>query len=399
MEQKYLGKGDTAFMAACTGLIVANIYYCQPLVVLISKEWGLHESMAGRVTYLTQIGYALGLLLLVPLGDILERRKQILISTGVTVFALLLAAIAPSFLILQIASVLIGVFSIVPQLILPLAASLCHDSKRGSTIGTIMAGLLIGILASRSLSGTIGSLYGWRAMYYIAAGVCAVLLVLMRLRFPSSRPSFNGHYGHLMKSVAHYAMTQPLLRQAAVTNALSFAVVSAFWVTMVLFLSAPPFGFKSLEIGMFGLAGAAGALAAPLIGKISDGRDPRNNIIIGLVCELLSFIGFYFTGSGIFLLLAGIIILDVGHQSVQVTNQTIIYSILPEARNRFNTVFMTSTFIGGATGSAFGLFLWNVGHWPAVCVGCCGVILVNIFLFFRNKAKAARNVEIAVQKA
>ncbi|UPK70945.1 MFS transporter [Chitinophaga filiformis] len=399
MEKKHLGKGDTAFMAACTGLIVANIYYCQPLIVLISKEWGLHESVAGRVTYLTQIGYALGLLLIVPMGDILERRKQILFSTGCSVLALLLAATAPNFLTLQIASVLIGVSSIVPQLILPLAAHLTSDHKRGSTIGTIMAGLLVGILASRSLSGTVGSLYGWRAMYYIAAGVCLVLLVLMRLRFPKSQPSFNGHYGHLMKSVAHYAMTQPLLRQAAITNALSFAVVSAFWVTMVLFLSQPPFGFKSFEIGLFGIAGAAGALAAPLIGKISDGRDPGNNIIIGLVCELLSFIGFYFTGSSIFLILAGIIILDVGHQSVQVTNQTIIYSILPEARNRFNTVFMTSTFIGGATGSAFGLFLWNLGNWPAVCAGCSGVILVNIFLFFRNKAKTARKAELAVQKA
>ncbi|SFN99695.1 Predicted arabinose efflux permease, MFS family [Chitinophaga sp. YR627] len=400
MEQKHLGKGDTAFMAACAGLIVANIYYCQPLIVLMAKEWGLHESIAGRVTYLTQIGYAMGLLLLVPLGDILERRKQILFGTGAAIVALLMAATAQNFIILQIASVLIGVCSIIPQLILPLGATLAADHKRGSTIGVIMAGLLVGILASRSLSGAIGSLYGWRAMYYIAAGVCAVLMVLMRLRFPVSRSSFNGNYGQLMKSVAHYAMTQPLLRQAAVTNALSFAVLSAFWVTMVLFLSAAPFGYKSFEIGLFGLAGAAGALAAPLVGKISDGRDPRNNIIIGLVCELLSFIGFYFTGSGIFLLLAGIIILDVGHQAVQVTNQTIIYSILPEARNRFNTVFMTSTFIGGATGSAMGLFLWNVGHWPAVCLGCSAIITVNILLFFRNKAKAAGSaaVEMALQK-
>jgi predicted MFS family arabinose efflux permease len=398
MEQKYLGKGDTAFMAICAGLIVANIYYCQPLIVLMAKEWGLHESLAGRVTYLTQIGYAMGLLLLVPLGDILERRMQILISTGAAVLALLMAASAQNFVILQIASVLIGIFSIIPQLILPLAASLSPDNKRGSTIGAIMAGLLVGILASRSLAGTIGSLYGWRAMYYIAAGVCIILLLLMRFRFPISRPSFNGTYKALMKSVAGYAMTQPLLRQAAITNALSFAVLSAFWVTMVLFLSGAPFEYKSFEIGLFGLAGAAGALAAPLVGKISDGRDPGNNIIIGLVLELLSFIGFYFTGSSIFLLLAGIIILDVGHQSVQVTNQTVIYSILPEARNRFNTVFMTSTFIGGASGSAFGLFLWKIGHWPAVCAGCCIVITINILLFFKNKAKAARNPELAMQK-
>jgi len=399
MEKKHLGKGDTAFMAACAGLTVANIYYCQPLVVLIAREWGLHESVAGRVTYLTQIGYALGLLLLVPLGDIMERRKQILISTMLTVFSLVLAASAQNFIILQMASVLIGVFSIVPQLILPLAATLTADNKRGSTIGTIMAGLLVGILASRSLAGAIGSIYGWRAMYYIAAGVCMLLAVVMGLRFPQSRPNFNGHYGHLMKSVAHYAKTQPMLRQAAVNNALSFAVLSAFWVTMVLFLSAAPFGYKTFEIGLFGLAGAAGALAAPLIGKISDGKDPGNNILVGLLCELISFAAFYFTGSGIFLLLAGIIILDVGHQLVQVTNQTIIYSILPEARNRFNTVFMTSTFIGGAIGSAFGLFLWNIGHWPAVCAGCSVIILINIFLFFRNKAVAERGTRMAMQKA
>jgi MFS family permease len=188
-----------------------------------------------------------------------------------------------------------------------------------------------------------------------------------------------------MASVLHYVKTQPPLRLAALINALSFAVVSAFWVTMVLFLSQPPFGYKSAEIGLFGLAGAAGALAAPLIGKLSDGRDPGMSILIGLVCELISFVAFYFTGSGIFLLLTGIVLLDVGHQAVQVTNQTIIYSILPEARNRFNTVFMTSTFIGGASGSALGLLLWNYGHWTAVCAGSFLLIIVNVLLYFRYR--------------
>ena len=170
MDQQHLGKADTAIMAAAAGLMVANIYYCQPLVVLISKDFGIAESVAGRVTYLTQIGYAIGLLLLVPLGDIFERRKQILFSTIITVLALLLASRAPSFLVLQIASVLIGICSIVPQLIVPLGASLAAEHKRGEVIGSIMAGLLVGILASRSLSGEVGSFYGWRQMYLIAAG-------------------------------------------------------------------------------------------------------------------------------------------------------------------------------------------------------------------------------------
>jgi predicted MFS family arabinose efflux permease len=385
MDQQELGKADIVFMAICAGLMVANIYYCQPLVVLISKEFGIQESVAGRVTYLTQIGYASGLLLLVPLGDILERRKQILLMTLITALALLLAAKSPNFIVLQIASVLVGVCSIIPQLILPLAASMAPAHKRGSVIGTIMAGLLVGILASRSLSGAVGSMYGWREMYLIASGICTVLLAMMWFRIPASAPVFKATYKELMTSVAYYVKTQPVLRRAAVSNALSFAVVSAFWVTMVLFLSGPPFNYRSAEIGLFGLAGAAGALAAPLVGKISDGRDPAKNILIGLILELISFAAFYFTGSGIFLLLVGIILLDVGHQALQVTNQTIIYAILPEARNRFNTVFMTTTFIGGASGSALGFLLWNMGHWPAVCAGASLVIILNIFLYFRYK--------------
>lgn len=385
MDQQQLGKADIVFMAICAGLMVANIYYCQPLIVLISKEFGIQESIAGRVTYLTQIGYACGLLLLVPLGDILERRKQILFMTLITALALLLAAKSPNFIILQIASVLVGVCSIIPQLILPLAASMAPAHKRGSVIGTIMAGLLVGILASRSLSGAIGSMYGWREMYLIASGICTVLLGLMWFRIPASSPLFKATYKELMSSVVYYVKTQPALRLAALSNALSFAVVSAFWVTMVLFLSASPFNYRSAEIGLFGLAGAAGALAAPLVGKISDGRNPAKNILIGLILELISFAAFYFTGSGIFLLLIGIILLDVGHQALQVTNQTIIYAILPEARNRFNTVFMTTTFIGGASGSALGFLLWNMGQWPAVCAGASLVVILNIVLYFRYK--------------
>lgn len=381
-HQKHLGKADTAFMAACTGLIVANIYYCQPLIVLIAKQWNLPESAAGRVAYLTQIGYALGLLLLVPLGDILERKKQILFTTLIAIGALLLAATAQSFLVLQVASLLIGITSVVPQLILPLAAHLSADHKRGSTIGAIMGGLLVGILASRSVSGAIGSLWGWREMYFIAAGICGVLMVLMYIRFPESHPSHKSSYGGLMRTVAHYAATEPRLREASIMNALSFAVISAFWVTMVLFLHNAPFNYTTAQIGLFGIAGAAGALAAPLVGKMSDGRDPRRNIIIGLVLEALSFATFYFTGSGIILLLVGIILLDVGHQSIMVTNQTIIYALKPEARNRFNTVYMTTTFIGGATGSALGLLFWNQGQWPLVCAGCTVIVIINIVLFF-----------------
>ncbi|WP_246197609.1 MFS transporter [Chitinophaga agrisoli] len=378
MHSKSLGKSDTLFMAACSGLVVANIYYCQPLIVLIAKDFRIPESRAGRIAWLTQIGYACGLLLLVPLGDIMERRKQILGCMVAAMLSLALAAMSPSFGVLQIASFLIGASSISAQLILLLGAHLADDDKRGSVIGTIMAGVIVGILASRSISGTLGAIFGWREIYFMAAGICAVLVVLMRLRFPQSMPSFKGTYGQLMASLIYYIRTQPALRQASFRNFMSFAALSAFWVTMVLFLSSAPFHYSSATIGLFGLAGAASALASPLVGKRSDNKGSFMNIWIGLAMELISFAAFYFTGNGLFLLIVGIILVDVGHQTIQISNQTIIYSIMPEARNRFNTVFMTSTFIGGACGSAIGIGLWNIGHWPLFCIGGALMVLVNI---------------------
>jgi predicted MFS family arabinose efflux permease len=378
MQSKSLGRSDTLFMSACAGLVVANIYYCQPLIVLIAEDFHLPESRAGRIAWLTQVGYACGLLLVVPLGDIMERRKQILLCMAAAMLSLTLAALSPTFSVLQVASFLVGASSISAQLILPLAAHLADDDKRGSVIGTIMGGVIVGILASRSVSGALGAVFGWRDIYFMAAGICALLLVIMRLRFPQSHPTFKGTYGQLMASLLYYIRTQPALRQAAFRNFMSFAALSAFWVTMVLYLSAPPFEYKSVTIGLFGLAGAASALASPLVGKRSDGKGLFTNIWIGLVMELVSFAAFYFTGNGLFLLVLGIILVDVGHQTVQISNQTIIYSLLPEARNRFNTVFMTSTFIGGACGSAIGIGLWNLGGWPLFCAGGALMVLVNV---------------------
>ncbi|WP_298736957.1 MFS transporter [uncultured Chitinophaga sp.] len=378
MQSKSLGRSDTLFMSACAGLVVANIYYCQPLIVLIARDFKLPESRAGRIAWLTQIGYACGLLLLVPLGDIMERRRQILICMAATMASLALAALSPTFLVLQVASFLIGASSISAQLILPLAAHLAPDDKRGSVIGTIMGGVIVGILASRSVSGTLGGLFGWREIYFMASGICALLLVMMRVRFPQSYPAFKGTYRQLMASIIYYIRTQPALRQAAFRNFMSFAALSSFWVTMVLFLSAPPFGYESATIGLFGLAGAASALVSPLVGKRSDGKGLFTNIWIGLIMELVSFGAFYFTGNSLFLLILGIILVDVGHQTIQISNQTIIYSLMPEARNRFNTVFMTSTFIGGACGSAIGIGLWNLGGWPLFCAGSALMVLVNV---------------------
>jgi len=376
-----LKKTDILLMAFCTGLIVANIYYCQPLVVLIAKDFNLTETVAGRITYLTQIGYALGLFLLVPLGDMFERKKQILIITGLAIFALLLAALAHSFFVLQIASVLIGACSIVPQLILPLAANLSTDENRGANIGMIMSGLLVGILASRAVSGSIGFWLDWRAVYYIAAAICALLIILMAKRFPQSYPAFKGTYKELMRSMFGYIKSQPALRETSIINFLAFAIISAFWTTMVLFLANPPFNFQTLQIGLFGIAGAAGALAAPLVGKLSDGGNPRKNLMIGFILQLVSMVLFYFTGGHLYLFIIGIILIDIAQQAIHVTNQTRIYTLIPEARNRLNTIFMSVSFIGASCGSALGLWLWGQGGWALFCYGITGIILINILIY------------------
>ncbi|RYD74688.1 MAG: MFS transporter [Sphingobacteriales bacterium] len=368
-------------MAFCTGLIVANIYYCQPLVILVAKDFNLTESYAGRITYLTQIGYALGLFLLVPLGDMFERKRQILVITALAILALLVAAVSKTFFLLQIASVLIGACSIVPQLILPLAANLSSDENRGANIGIIMSGLLVGILASRAVSGSIGFWLGWRAMYYIAAGICALLIALMAKRFPQSYPGFKGTYRELMTSMFSYIKTQPVLRETSIINFLAFAIISAFWTTMVLFLANPPFSFQTLQIGLFGIAGAAGALAAPLVGKLSDGNNPRKNLMIGFVLQIVSIVLFYFTGSHLYLFVIGIVLIDIGQQAIHVTNQTRIYTLIPEARNRLNTIFMSVSFIGASCGSALGLWLWDAGGWNLFCYGMTGIIVLNILIY------------------
>ena len=382
-------------MAVATGLIVANIYYCQPLIVLIANEFNIPDADAGTITYLTQAGYAIGLFFMVPLGDKIERKTQILATTFATVIALIIAATAQSFLILQMASLLIGITSIVPQLILPLAASLSEAEQRGKVVGTIMSGLLVGILLSRTLSGFIGEMWGWRAMFWIASGLCLLLFFIIQKQFPYNKPDFKGTYGQLISSLFSLIKEQPLLREATLINVFSFAQFGAFWTTMVLLLSAEPFSFNSATIGLFGIVGASGALAAPLIGKLGDKGNSRIAVGYGCLLIALSFMVFYFSSTNIIGIVIGIVFIDIGLQGVHISNQTRVYSIVPEARNRMNTVFMSFSFLGTAAGSAYGLFLWEMGGWFAVTLGC---LLLSVFAFtvygltYKSRRKALESI-------
>lgn len=365
-------------MAACTGLIVANIYYAQPLIILIANDLGLTEPKAGEVIFYTQLGYAAGLLLCVPLGDILERKRQIVFTTLLAVVALVLGGLATNKEWLFASGFFIGFTSCVPQLILPLAATLAKPEERGRTIGIVMSGLLIGILLSRTLSGFVGAWLGWRSMFFIAASMCLVLAAGMWRLFPFNKPAYKSSYASLMRSLADLWRTLPVLREAAFINACCFAAFGLFWTTIVLLLSREPFLYSSDKIGLLGIAAASGALGAPLIGKIADRKSPRVAIGYGLVLVIISYPLMFVFNTSIIAIIAGVIILDLGLQSVHVSNQTRIYALLPEARNRINTVFMCISFIGTSLGSALGLMVWKQWEWTGVCL--LGTILSLIAL-------------------
>ncbi|WP_325638202.1 MFS transporter [Chitinophaga sp.] len=375
-------------MALCTGLIVANIYYSQPLLVLMSEEFKVSESNAGQVTFFTQVGYALGLLFCVPLGDKLERKRQIVIMTLAAVVALVAAAKSVNITMLKVTGLMIGFTSVVPQLILPLAANLSDPASRGKVIGTIMSGLLVGILLSRTLSGVVGHHFGWRAMFWIAAAISALLAVIMITSFPSSKPNFQGSYGHLMKSLLTLVKEQPVLREASAINACCFAMFGMFWTTVVFLLSDAPFKYTSEQIGLMGLAAAAGALGAPLVGRIADKKNPRIAIGYGIIFLLFGYFLFYIFKTNIIGIIIGIIAIDLGLQGIHVSNQTRIYTLLPEARNRLNTVFMTTSFIGTSLGSGIGLWVWSFAQWNGVCVAGIALILIALIIYLSTYKKA-----------
>jgi predicted MFS family arabinose efflux permease len=389
-----LTRGHIALMAICTGLIVANIYYCQPLIVLISKDLRIPAAKAGSIAFFTQAGYALGLLFFVPLGDKLERKSQIIWMTVCAVAALVFAALSPNLLCLEIASLLIGATSVIPQLILPMAASLASPSRMGKVIGSIMSGLLIGILLSRTLSGFVGDWLGWRGMFWLAAAISLLLLLIIRARFPVSRPRFAGSYGSLMRSLGDLIKEQPLLREAAAINALAFATFGMFWTTMVLHLSGAPFYFHSNVIGLFGLAAAAGALAAPLVGGSADKRNPRIPIGYGLLALFLSYGVFYFRAYSLGWFILGIVLMDLAMQCIHVSNQSRVYVLIPDARNRLNTVYMTVSFTGTSLGSAIGLFVWDKASWTGVCVAGMGFTAASFLVYAATYKNRGRRVDL-----
>ena len=369
VENKYvLNNLLIMVMAIACGATVANLYYIQPLLADIAKTFDVTQVSIGFAAMLTQIGYAIGMLFILPLGDIKEKRTLIIIVLLGSILSLMSMFFSSNIFMLTFSSFAIGFTSIIPQLIIPLAAQLSNPKQRGQIIGTIMSGLLIGILLSRTFSGILGGYFGWRIVYLIAAIMMLVLMIVLRKLIPLCKPTSDIKYTQLLKSMIKLIQTEPVLREISLNGALMFAAFSAFWTSLIFLLESSHYNMGSEVAGLFGLVGIIGALAAPLVGRIADKKNPKFAIGISIVVVIISYIFFFLFGFKVWGLILGVILLDLGVQSCNVCNQTIVHSLNPETRNRLNTIYMVSFFLGGAFGSFFGSFSYAHFGWYGVCI-------------------------------
>ncbi|ALD45575.1 MFS transporter [Serratia marcescens] len=375
----------TVLIAIATGLAVASNYYAQPLLETIATGFNLSVNQAGFIVTAAQLGYATGLLLLVPLGDMFERRGLIVFMTLLAAGGMLITATSATLPMMILGTALTGLFSVVAQILVPLAATLAHPEKRGKTVGIIMSGLLLGILLARTVAGALASFGGWRTIYWVAS----VLMILMALILWRALPRYKQHsglnYPQLLASIFSLFCRTPLLRTRAILGALSFANFSVLWTSMAFLLAAPPFNYSEGVIGLFGLVGAAGALAASRAGHLADKGKAGLTTTVGLVLLLLSWIPIALAKQSLWALIAGILILDLAVQAVHVTNQSVMYRIMPEARNRLTAGYMTSYFIGGALGSLLSASAYQHAGWYGVAAVGGVLCLLNLLTWWLGK--------------
>lgn len=368
-------------MAVACGISVANIYYAQPLLDTLAQAFGVATGTAGLIVTMTQVGYAAGLMLLVPLGDLLERRRLICAVSAATAAALAGAAVAPHIGVFVTACLAIGLTAVVAQILVPFAAHLADDAQRGRVVGRVMTGLLLGILLARVASGAIADALGWRAVFWIAGALMLAQTAVLWRTLPALRESTRLSYGGLLGSVLRLLRDEPLLRRRTAYGVLMFATFSAMWTTLPFLLARGPYHYSDTVIGLFGLLGAAGALGASFSGQLHDRglTRPATGAFMLLVVAAFAVMALFSTH--LVAIVVGIVMQDLGMQGTQILNQSTIYQLRPEARSRLTTAYMTLFFCGGAAGSALAAYLFGIAGWSGVCAlgAGCGVIALSLW--------------------
>lgn len=391
MNTATLDKGVVLLFSIACGLAVGNVYYAQPLLDAMADAFGLSPGSIGIVMTLTQVGYGLGLLLLVPLGDLLNRRRLIVTQTLLSAVALLMIALASNSAWLLIGVTLTGLLAVVTQVLVAYAATLAIPAQRGKVVGVITSGIVVGILLARTVAGGMADLAGWRSIYLLSAGLTLVMAALLFRVLPKDEePRPTTHYVALIASVFSLFREEPVLRQRAILALLTFASAMVLWTPMVLPLAAPPLSLSHSEIGLFGLAGAAGALAAARAGHLADQGLGQWVSGLSLLLMLGSWLPIALTQSSLWALLLGVITLDLGLQAVHVTSQSMIYSVRPEAQSRLTAGYMLFYSIGSALGSIASTAMYAWAGWPGVCWLGAAINMVALLYWWRTLATPKR---------
>ncbi|MEV0718601.1 MFS transporter [Asanoa sp. NPDC050611] len=363
----------TLLFAVTAGVAIGNLCWAQPLLDLIADDLGASPAGAGLLVTATQVGYAIGVLLIVPLGDVVDRRRLVPGMLLCSAVALLLCAVAPTIGLLLAATALLGLTTVAGQILTPLAGDLAAPERRGQVVGKVGSGILTGILAARTVSGLVAGTAGWRTIYASAAVVVVLLAALIHRALPPLAPKTRMRYPALIASVGTVAVRERAVRWTLLLGAIGFAVFAMFWTALTFRLSAPPFHYPPTVIGLFGLAGLAGVLAGQRGGRLHDRGWSLPATGAAWLLALLSFVVAGFSGNSVVLLVVAIIALDVALQTGSLLNRARLFDVSHEARSRINTAFVVTNFIGGALGSAAATALWPAGGWPAITAA--GLIL------------------------
>lgn len=391
-KQNLSKRSTVLILAIACGLAIANVYYNQPLLGHIGRSLEIPVKQVGFIPFLTQIGYATGLLLLVPLGDRMERRNLITTMLGLLSCALVAEAVSPNLIWLSIASFALGFCSIVAHLVLPLVAYMTAPAERGKVIGTLVSGMILSVLLARTVSGAIGEHFGWRIVYAIAAGLMLILALIVRKQIPLNKPVSTLSYQQLMASLVDLFRQQPVLREAAFNIALIFAAFNIFWASLIFLLESPIYHLNAQVAGLFGLTGIMGAIATPILGRLTDERGPRMLVGIAVSLCLSAFVILWLAGTHLMGLVVGVLILDLGMNTGYISNQIRVYNLVPNAESRLNTVYMVINYSGGALGSFMGTYVWGLWQWNGVCALGLGLLIIAALIHFhKHQRKLSQN--------